>query len=94
MENVKLVIVIRGGNLEAVYANRDIQYVLVDHDNLDIEIAGFEGDFDLSKQEPDLIAEEKTGGLAQLFRNASEKGSTRMISRNKRIAEELEKLNF
>lgn len=92
MENVKLVIVIRGGNLEAVYANQEIQYVLVDHDNLDIE----KEDFDLSALEPDLIAEEKTGGLAYMYKHNSEYKyqPTREKKRNKRIAEILEKLNF
>lgn len=92
MENVKVVIVIRGGNLEAVYANQEIQYVLVDHDNLDIE----KEDFDLSAMEPDLITEEKTGGLTQLFRNASEHKPQRTneARRFKRISEILEKLNF
>lgn len=35
MENVKVINEIRGGVLQAVYANQPLQYVVVDFDNLD-----------------------------------------------------------
>lgn len=46
----KIIIEIRGGTLAAVYADKPIQYVLVDHDNIS------QGDgVNLHVLEPDLV---------------------------------------
>jgi hypothetical protein len=79
MSNPKIVIEISGGNLQAVHANQDIDYILVDHDNLDLE----GDDFDLSAYEADGVYVM----LDEAYRNEGDK-------RSDRICEILKNLNW
>lgn len=50
MENIKVIIEMRGGALTAVYANHPLEYVLVDFDNIyQEEIPG------LKVMQPDIV---------------------------------------
>lgn len=53
---IRIMLEIRGGNLQAIYSNADVKVVLIDHDNLQSDYE--RAIEDIYPMSPDIITEE------------------------------------